>query len=232
MSDVLPMTDAASWQIAAEVCRRSPDLVIRLLHPGGGMYDCLALVHPSLGQVAHMNRVGRLHVWARLDGRPVASGPTNIWLQFLKRDPRSVVDVVSRRIGQSVPERVAATIPRVLVYRVIATVVGMHAFASHVWTCRSAAHDSSGMEGSFVSHALVSNFPGAAAELRRGDEDARLHRACEFWVLLRDGSPVGCLSEDGRALTRDGRTLDLPNLYLRKRRLAPVVWGLIRDYLD
>jgi hypothetical protein len=36
------LMEIASWRLLTEMVRRSPDLRIYELHPGGGQYDCLA----------------------------------------------------------------------------------------------------------------------------------------------------------------------------------------------
>lgn len=57
-SDVV---EAASWQLAAQVCRHIPDLVIRQTCLCGGFYDCL---FDSRGvNVADCNRHGSVHVF-------------------------------------------------------------------------------------------------------------------------------------------------------------------------
>ena len=68
MDQINPIVEAASWRIATEICRRSPEIKIRHTRPGGGMYDCLSLVGPSKSH-AHFNRVGSFHVFNRLDGK-------------------------------------------------------------------------------------------------------------------------------------------------------------------
>ena len=232
MSDVLPLVDAASWRIATEICRRSPELLIRLLHPGGGQYDCLALMHPQRGTLAHLNRLGRLHVMARLDGRQAGSGPTDIWRQLPTRDSRALVDTASTRIGQRVPRRLPATSPRVLTYRLIATLVGMHIFGPHVWTCRNVVHDSSGMERTYIDWPLLKRFPLVAAEVGQQGDEAQWQRAYTFWVLLKNNAPVLCLAEDGRAWDRNAHEHDVSAMYREGRRLAPLVWTLIGNHLD
>jgi hypothetical protein len=231
MPEVLPVVDAASWRIAAEVCRRTPELLIRHLHPGGGQYDCLALIHPGLGSIAHLNRVGRLHVMMRLDGRRLGTGPTDVWPQLMKQNPRGLVDLVSKRIGQAVPKRLVATTPRVLTYRLIAAVVGMQIFASRVWTCRSAVHDSSGMDGTFVDSALR-RFVIPKRELFSREESARLEQGYSFWLIWRSSSALACLCEDGRAWTSSGSELELVGIYRKHRRIMPLLLQLVGDHLD
>ncbi len=147
---VNPVVDAASWKIASELSRRSPGLVIRASHPGGGQYDCLSLHHHELGHVADINREGSFHVVRRLDDRATTGSSWRIWSEVITLDSRRLVDQASHRIGQRVPAKLPPTTRRVLVYRLIAFIVGMNAFSGKRWTCSSGVHDSSGMEGSSI----------------------------------------------------------------------------------
>jgi len=82
------LIEAASWRLAAEVCRHLPHLAIIETHPGGGLYDCLTLVTSDFKPVARLNRVGSvvLHqVW---------EGVFSVWPTLL--EPNSVRQWVRR----------------------------------------------------------------------------------------------------------------------------------------
>ncbi len=80
--------EAASWRLAAELCRRHPDrLRIYELHPGGGQYDCLsiAVAGESPRSLIQLNRNGSIHIEGRWDGRAPQVEPRS-WTAYLAED--------------------------------------------------------------------------------------------------------------------------------------------------
>ena len=145
-----PVIEAASWRIAAEICRAAPSLLIRQTHPGGGQYDCLSLRDEAGRHFADLNRKGALHVFACFDGREPEKESWDAWSELPHLDAAALVTETRRRLGQAVPARLPASTARMLLYRFVAACLGMHTFARSRWSCVSVAHDSSGFEGYYV----------------------------------------------------------------------------------
>jgi len=70
------LREVLAWRLLSETVRHtSHGLRIYELHPGGGMYDCLALYTMSGSSVCHLNRAGRFHVQGDVHS-PAAGSPT------------------------------------------------------------------------------------------------------------------------------------------------------------
>jgi hypothetical protein len=124
------VVEAASWRLAVLLARRHPDLVVRREHPGGGQYDVLAL-RSGRGCVIMLNREGTIQVHARADGAEIRWDPLP-WDEVIRRDIRSLVEAIEEAAGLSPVERAAASTPRVLVYRILSALAGLHTFADPV----------------------------------------------------------------------------------------------------
>jgi hypothetical protein len=56
------LIETGSWTISAQLVRRHPHLRIYEMHPGGGVYDCLANIDPNQDRILGMyNRAGSFH---------------------------------------------------------------------------------------------------------------------------------------------------------------------------
>ncbi len=137
--------EAASWTLATDLARRHPELSIGRCHPGGGQYDCLA-IRSEKGLSVDLNRVGRIHVHSIEGGEGTPNWEPVEWSTFLASDPREFVALLEERVRLPKIDALPATIPRVLVYRVLAAFARLHALGSPVDICMSAI-DESGMGG-------------------------------------------------------------------------------------
>jgi hypothetical protein len=221
--------EALSWRMATEVCRRDPAIAIREMHPGGGQYDCLTLVHDEFGPLVHMNRTGSIHIFRRVDGRP----PADAWAAWnapFSTDVSILVDELSDRLGQRVPVPLPPTSPRVLAYRIISAALGATAFARNKWEARSGFLDTSGDCGGPVT--WFRSVPEVASQLTGLSETAEYEMAVRFWFLLRDGSPVACLSEDGTGWPLKAPPVDLRSTYAAKKKVWQLAQALVGGSLD
>jgi hypothetical protein len=130
------LIEAASWRLAATLVRRHPDLNLMKMHPGGGQYDVLCIYSdeallaapgiPVASTRISLNRVGRIHVESRADGRPVSIEPV-AWSDFLT-NPMEVVERVEHEAGLPQPEIAPLSRPAAT-YIAIAGLAGLGAFA-------------------------------------------------------------------------------------------------------
>ena len=226
-----PVIEAASWRIAAEICRAAPSLLIRQMHPGGGQYDCLSLRNEAGRHFADLNRKGTLHVFARFDGREPEKESWDTWSELSHLDATALVTETRRRLGQAVPARLPASTARMLLYRFVAACLGMHTFAGSRWSCVSVAHDSSGFEECYV-RPEARKFAGLGAELGDLASPFAADRAPHWWFLLKNESPLLALCENGRVGTLDGNIVSLPDIYRGSGGIAPTLWYLLGVHLD
>ncbi len=226
------MVEAASWRIATELCRRTPVLRIYQYHPGGGQNDCLALMHPTLGMVANLNRNGTFHAQQQMDsGEPAREECWPIWDEVTHTPMCDLVNRASAQIGQDVPARLPASIPRVVVYRSVAALLALHAFAPVMWSCQSAFIDSSGFEGC-GSHPALAAFSAAEAALRAEDESDLERNVVGTWLVLRGEEPQLCLREDGRVWRMDGEAENVVSTYRRGRSILTIIHALLATTAD
>lgn len=151
------VTRALAWWIAAELIRRHPDdLQVIETHPGGGMYDCLSLYRPSMGDeglVAHLNLVGSIThgsffgAGAEAERPQVADARFN-WLEVLAADERRayVVEQLEGAQGLSSPKTSPPTTTRSIGPRVISRFAALAALSTRTWHIRNAVFDTSGVD--------------------------------------------------------------------------------------
>jgi hypothetical protein len=124
------VVEAASWRLAVLLARRHPNLVVRREHPGDGQYEVLAL-RSGRGCVIMLNREGTIQVHGRDDGAEIRWEPLP-WEEVIRRDMWSLVEALEDAAGLPPVDRAAASTPRVLVYRILSALAGLHTFADPV----------------------------------------------------------------------------------------------------
>lgn len=221
-----------SWRVVCEIMRRYPDRFFPLeLHPGGGLYDCLALCTGEGVQVMHFNRVGQLHIFAVCRGKEwhKAGGPVESidYEQELKRDvsSRALIDRVCRAMGLRVPTQLPKGTASVMMARYISAFLAHTTFGRDRWRFLNGMCDTSGYgTGSREEYfAAISKTQKALGEVRPDNLrcfDAPYH----FWFLLRNGEPRLCLSLDGRLWDCRSTEWDLMEEYTRLDRN---LWRLV-----
>lgn len=206
---------AVTWRIVTELIRRHHQrfsLRVYELHPGGGQYDCLAILGGEGGdsfakQIAHFNiQSQHLHVFHPLDtesSNPQRVGlPDNDYvLAFLQADdPREVVDRIERALGMpQVQAPLPPSTPAVLGLRVIAGLLERFALSRLQLEARCAWHDSSGMEGSYPVMSWLAPFPSLRDKVKAHNQALDwVHLARVAGRVWRVG-PVG-MNEQGFAI--------------------------------
>ncbi len=186
---------AQSWWIAAELVRRHPELIIHEMHPGGGMYDCLALLRPDTHEpFIQLNRVGSIQVDAAPEFRLT-------WAEVIStRSPHAVVEEIEAVAGLRPPAEPSPSTPRMLAYRFIAAALAATVNDEHAWDARNEFIDSSG-DSLFDDPELnryLSRFPEAHRDLLSTPRIGLWHEPeSHFWALLRGGEPVALVSIEG-----------------------------------
>lgn len=232
--------EALSWQVLTQVVRREPSLRIHETHPGGGMYDCLALFSQEDCEIADLNRRGSFHVFTHVD-RSTADDdatlePWAIWEEIARcSNPTEIVDGICKRIGVESFDKSGSlppSTPRVLSYRFIAEFLSWTMFRPERWSSRSGFHDSSGLEGSYMEVDWFKLFPCAADRVRVSAADDFLRQpAYRFWFITRDNEPMICLETTGTAWNLNGDCIDIPATYKRHRKIWPLILKVAEDLL-
>jgi len=179
--------EAASWRLVCELFRRYPDrFVLIQTHPGGGVYDCLALLNRDHKEVAGFNRDGSM----RVCDPPGEVDPTktysDIWRQVVEADDlKTVVDRIAATLRLPRVHHLPKGTPEVIVYRLIADFLAHTVFGRVEWRCLNGFEDTSGVGGG-VRTKWFDRFPLAKDGLReRRKDDVLGEPAYRFWFICR-----------------------------------------------
>ncbi len=95
--------------------------------------------------------------------------------------------------------------------------------------CRNGQMDSSGYDTQAHREEWFRAFPEALAERDQLNRlaDAQENPNYRFWFILRSDDPVLGLVADGKAYTKGGLSIDLMEIYRRRRKLEDVIGALI-----
>ncbi|TDW28931.1 hypothetical protein EDD25_0601 [Cryobacterium psychrophilum] len=213
-----------SWWIASELATRHPEHLIWEMHPGGGMYDCLALWKPGEDPSVQLNRAGSLHVLTSTDFHLSWS---DVLADQSPHGPVKAIEEAARlTLGGSRP----SSTRRTLAYRFIATLLRLQLHDRHTWDARNEFLDSVWNHDNLRGY--LGRFPAAAEAARTAPEiglpgEPQSH----FWAILRDEEPVAIISIDG-VLYRDSGTFDLMAEYQAVgRSITHVVAKCAGDWL-
>jgi hypothetical protein len=207
--------EAASWRLAAELCRRHPDrLRIYELHPGGGQYDCLSLAtaEDDPRSLLQLNRHGSIHTLGRWDSRD-PDVDSRSWSAYFTEDPYLFLRTLEDDTALRPPSSVPATVEHTLVYRLLAATAAADVLGVRRRRIVSGFFDSSG-EPCRARNELFADFP--AADRRR--TDPALERPLgiaeyRFWFVLDAGRPVACFDIAGVGWDGEGAEVDLLEAY-------------------
>jgi hypothetical protein len=218
---------AQSWWIASELARRN-NLEVHEVHPGGGMYDVLAVARitpdgPSSERL-EMNRVGSLHIFPDKIGWMT-------WSAVLATDdPHDVVHRVEAALGLH-PSPKPVTSPRALTYRVIARILTSLVDDRNRWDARMGVYVTTGYGGG-PRQEIDEHFPHALDHVRRlptlpSWDGPHRHLWILGYALDNDlkAHRVAVLSDDAHLFLPGKKpTVDLMALYTANgRRLSATV---------
>lgn len=230
------LEEIVSWRFVTELWRRFPERFDLIeAHPGGGQYDCLALLTKGQNPAIAID-VGRgggsVHIHKDALGLDGDMLMYSDWMQrMLGHEPDRYLDDIAHETRLTVPKKLPASTPATLTYRYISDFLTHSICRLGNWECRNGFNDSSGYGGG-VRHQLFEQFPllGEENTIRHGSPIIGEH-AYNFWFLLKDEKPVLCLDTSGRVFRQDGICHDLPGLYKRSRRIWPLICETALDIL-
>ncbi|HHV22652.1 MAG TPA: hypothetical protein GXZ30_14160, partial [Propionibacterium sp.] len=114
---------AAAWRLCTELVRRHPHLRLFEEHAGGGLYDELVIRDPTGSNLnIRCNIEGNIHVFTDRDVQLYA------WMDYVTADPSQFVKRVEAAAGLAAPATMPASIPSVIVYRVLAELMTRNVF--------------------------------------------------------------------------------------------------------
>lgn len=225
------LIDVLSWKIVSEFMRCFPGkFKIIETHPGGGQYDCLAIVDGKDTDLACFNRSGRLTVWSKCDSltfKAIKSSTcqVDIWDSFLTVD-RSIKEHLSHLLSLlnlTLPKPRPPSTPEILVYRLISGVLNYALYSGNRWECRNGFFDSSGEECKVVAE-YFADFSEATERSRiKLPHDVLGNAAYRFWFLLKNNEPIVCLETSGTIWNKGGESFQLHDIY----KNDPRIWSLI-----
>lgn len=171
--------DACSWVIASELARAMPALRVFHTHPGGGLYDVLAVVGPGVD--IQINRSGSIHVMGAGDA---TEHPTLGYLRWQQRlvegvNPQEIAKEVAREAGIPWPSPRPKTVPHVLCYRVIARLLSTRLTDAEEWTATTQFIDTAGEGGGLFNEVPSVEMSAIPAN--------------HVWMISRDTTPVAWL---------------------------------------
>jgi hypothetical protein len=217
------LREIISWRLISEIFRCFPDKFnLAETHPCSVQYDCLSLYDAQDQHVLSLNRGGSLHTFVNCrTGECFHQTDERIWDKTLATDDiKDIVTEVLDRIGLAWPKKRPVSTPKILAYRFIADFFAPAAFGRDQWRCINGCFDSS--EYGFGEVKDFDLFPAAKEHMR--DMPKKLNNpAYNFWFIRKNDTPLLCLSENGMAWRRDGKTYDLAKLYKHDHR----IWNLI-----
>lgn len=191
--------EAASWTLAAEMTRRHPHLTVLRYHPGGGLYDCLA-IRSERGAHVDLNRVGSIHIHA-IEGGGMPNWEPVGWSAYLA-DPQAFLALLEERVRLPHVEASPPTTPRVLSYRVLAAFARLHVLGTPVEIGMSTI-DTSGMGGGQAR--WITHYPAV--------QRAMPTQPFGYWRARSKDTEFVIETESATLHRRDGSTLALPERY-------------------
>jgi hypothetical protein len=230
------LEEIVSWRFVTEFWRRFPDRFDLIeAHPGGGQYDCLALLtkgqNPAIA--IDVNRGGgSVHIHKDALGLDGDMSVHSDWMErMLGPEPDKFLDEIAHEARLTVPKKLPASTAATLTYRYISDSLAHSIGRFEKWECRNGFADTSGYGGG-VRHQFFEQFSVFADEntIRRGSPIFGEH-AYNFWFLMKNEQPVLCLDTGGRVFRRDGTRHELPRLYKRNRRIWPLICETALDIL-
>jgi|GEM_PF-950213 len=196
----------ASWEAAARLTRRHPQLLLFESHQGGGTADALTFVdrdRPDWSRCISLNREGSAHISPfTTTGSNTKRWPT-LWAAWIADPDRALLELESRAVLRT-PTSPAPTIAAAC-YRLMANTITAAGEQSR-WEWRNGMEDTSGYGGGVREHHFRS-FEDAKARLgEREPDDLYDNPAYRFWFLLKDGDPLACIETVGTLWTSSDET--------------------------
>ncbi|MEV0288823.1 hypothetical protein AB0H36_32290 [Kribbella sp. NPDC050820] len=204
------VVEAASWRLASELARRHPGVVrVTREHPGGGLYDVLAL-RSDAGLELMLNRQGTIQIHGRHDQSDVDWAPTP-WVDYLAHDPRAFLEWLESAAGLPLVQRVPASTPTTLVYRTLAGIAATSFMTLHSPEIEMGYIDTAGYGGGPAS--WLDMFPIGAEVRRPQPADLFGQPGYRFWMCRRPGLMLAFETSNGTAWATRGEPVELMQRY-------------------
>ncbi len=229
------LEEVLSWRVMAEMCRRFPSRFHLIeAHPGGGLYDCLALLtkKPSPKFAISITRGGSLHIHKEAFGLDGGMVSYSDWLdRMLREPPQTLLDSIADETRMKIPAKLPPSQPATLIYRYIAEFLTHSIGTLDYWECRNGFEDSSGSVGG-IRQEFFDMFPDLQNEdnLRCGPMMYDSY-AYNYWFLLKNQEPMLCMDTSGRMYFRSASSVELTKLYRRNRKIWFLIHQTALDYL-
>jgi hypothetical protein len=205
--------ECLSWRLATEFMRRHPDFGTLIeAHPGGGQYDCLAFYRQG-GLSLAINRCGSITFLAG-DAMPQIDF-TRVWRRGLEEDGvETILNAMSDLVRLSPPSPLPSTTSETLACRVITVIMSALIFDKKMWKCLNGQEDTSGYGDQSARDKWFIEFPAAEESRRQVDtDDPPVMPSYRFWFILRDETPLVCLSKQALWYPRNRAPVDLMAKY-------------------
>lgn len=199
----------ASWEAAARLTRRHPDLLVIETHQGGGTADALTLFdrdRPDWSRCISLNREGSAHISPFTDHAASTRMWPTIWAAWIADPDHALVELESRA---ALPSPTTTPSVAAACHRLMADILTAAGDQSR-WEWRNGMDDTSGYGGG-VRDYHFSRFEGATARLGQSEpDDLYGEPAYRFWFLLKNSEAVACIETVGTlwTLSRDAHPID------------------------
>lgn len=225
-----------SWRLITELWRRFPtSFTLIEAHPGGGMYDVLALMtkHDHPGFAIQVNRQGSIHIDRELLGSSGGMVQISGWLErMIQSRTVNLLNEICMEGRLTPPPKLPPSTPATLAYRFIADFLTHSLGRLENWECRNGYEDTSGYGGGKREH-LFKPFPSVVENelCMRQTTPMFGHYEYNFWFLIKDSKPVLCLDTNGIIHKKDGSKHDLYAIYKKKKQIWPLIVSVAEDVL-
>ena len=220
------VTEAISWRLASELCRRHPKTTrILITHPGGGQYNCLTIVNSQGGiGVIQLNRSGTIQVHQKFDTDRPSDWRATEWSEYLASDPLEFLKQLEISSGLNPPRDVPTSVPRTLTYRVLAALTATAIMTVRPLEVKSGFIDTSG-DGDGPNGALEQFDAIPEKLLRLRPTDLNGEPGYRFWILTRAGVPILVIEEETATgwVQHRKTAIDLKKVFTRHHRNPQLV---------
>lgn len=211
--------EVASWQLAATVLRRQPQLRLLRGFPGGGQYDVLWLLGRDGDPCdIRLNRNGTIQVWGRSSAGPGGEWPPAGWAEYLAGDREEFALRLQSAAGLVPRRRALPPVPHTVVVGVLAAIAERVARGMRRVDVQLGYIDTSGYGGgpnpAFAAFDIDRSLLAARADDLFGEAGYR------FWIVFVEGLPVLAL-ETSQALAwrvPGGHHLDVMQVFAENGR--------------
>ncbi len=231
------LREILSWRIAVGMLRTHPKLKLIEAHPGGGQYDCLALLSAESSgpdKSLYLNRDGSATVFGS-DGQPDGIDYwQTVWSEAAAAESmRPIIERLCRMLELPDVHKLPPSTDEVIAFRAASALLEAVGLSSEQWQIRMGYVDSSGVVCDPIPHDLYRPFPHMTERLRKEEPADFLGQpGYRFWFVMKDEKPMLAFERNGVFENRAGVTVDAPAAYRSNgRELWPILTEIAADLL-